>query len=272
MATHLRELSDTPTVEISGLVRSFDARIILDRLDLTIRRGEFVALLGRSGSGKTTLLRALAGLDHDADGAGTLIVPKRVSVIFQDARLLPWKRVLDNIVFGLAGRDAFDRGRQALAEVELAGREAAWPNELSGGEQQRVALARCLVREPELLLADEPVRRPRCADPHPHARAAAAPLRAASSGSSAGHARRRRGDPAGRSGAGPGPGSGRCGHCGRLAGPRGLCKQALRRAAQRISRLARRCRAGRGAGLTGFVASPAGPVSQRDLAGALVMG
>jgi sulfonate transport system ATP-binding protein len=156
MATHARRLTGSPAVEIRRLVRSFDARIILDRIDLTIRRGEFVALLGRSGSGKTTLLRALADLDYGAAGSGELIVPERLSVIFQDARLLPWKRVLDNVVFGLSGPDPLDRGRQALAEVELAGREAAWPNELSGGEQQRVALARCLVREPELLLADEP--------------------------------------------------------------------------------------------------------------------
>src|SRR5204863_980123 len=72
----------------------------------------------------------------------------------QDARLLPWARVLDNVVLGLDG--ARERGRAALAEVGLAGRERAWPNELSGGEQQRVALARSLVREPALLLADEP--------------------------------------------------------------------------------------------------------------------
>jgi sulfonate transport system ATP-binding protein len=143
-------------VQVHNLTRSYEGRQVLDGLDLAIGAGEFVALLGRSGSGKSTLLRALAGLDHDVTGSGELRVPGKVSVVFQDSRLLPWKRVLDNVVLGLAGSDAEQRGREALAEVSLAGREAAWPNQLSGGEQQRVALARSLVRDPELLLADEP--------------------------------------------------------------------------------------------------------------------
>jgi sulfonate transport system ATP-binding protein len=146
----------TAVVQIRGLVRRFTRKGVLDGVDLEIGAGEFVALLGRSGSGKSTLLRALADLDHEAEGSGTLIVPDRLSVVFQDARLLPWKRVLDNVVLGLDGPGARERGRQALAEVELEGRERSWPHELSGGEQQRVALARSLVRQPALLLADEP--------------------------------------------------------------------------------------------------------------------
>ena len=86
-----------------------------------------MALIGRSGSGKSTLLRALAGLDRDVAGHGRLRVPDKVSVVFQDSRLLPWRRVLDNVTFGLRGRSAADRGRQALAEVGLEGREKAWP-------------------------------------------------------------------------------------------------------------------------------------------------
>jgi sulfonate transport system ATP-binding protein len=142
------------TVQVRDLVRRYDDRAVLDGLDLDIEPGEFVALLGKSGSGKSTLLRALAGLDSDVAGSGELVVPVNVSVVFQDSRLLPWARVLDNVVLGLQGAE--ERGRQSLEEVGLAGREKAWPNELSGGEQQRVALARSLVREPELLLADEP--------------------------------------------------------------------------------------------------------------------
>jgi len=162
MATHARELTtETATgrsaVRVRGLNRSFSqAGGVLDGLDLDIAAGEFVALIGRSGSGKSTLLRALAGLDRDVAGHGEITVPSQVSVVFQDSRLLPWKRVLDNVLLGLRSHGAAVRGREALAEVGLAGRERAWPHELSGGEQQRAALARSLVREPELLLADEP--------------------------------------------------------------------------------------------------------------------
>ncbi|MDB5528434.1 MAG: sulfonate transporter ATP-binding protein [Devosia sp.] len=155
MAPHASRLTDN-AVAIRDLVRGFNGRTVLDGIDLDIRRGEFVALLGRSGSGKSTLLRALADLDHDVVGTGRLEAPVNKSVVFQDARLLPWKRVLDNVILGLSDAGAAARGTSALAEVGLAGRETAWPVELSGGEQQRVALARSLVRDPALLLADEP--------------------------------------------------------------------------------------------------------------------
>ncbi|PXA82932.1 sulfonate ABC transporter ATP-binding protein [Nostoc sp. 3335mG] len=142
-------------VQVRDLARRYTLKGVLNGVDLDVAPGEFVALLGRSGSGKSTLLRALAGLDHEAEGSGTIRVPERTSVIFQDARLLPWLNVLDNVILGLGGTMR-ERGLATLAEVGLARREDAWPHELSGGEQQRVALARALVREPELLLADEP--------------------------------------------------------------------------------------------------------------------
>ena len=142
-------------VRIRDLKRTFTLKGVLNGVDLDIAPGEFVALLGRSGSGKSTLLRALAGIDHEAEGTGEIALPPRIAVIFQDARLLPWLRVLDNVTLGLP-RQALPRAAQALEEVGLAGRERSWPHQLSGGEQQRVALARALVRDPALLLADEP--------------------------------------------------------------------------------------------------------------------
>jgi sulfonate transport system ATP-binding protein len=142
-------------VRIRDLKRTFTLKGVLDGIDLDIAPGEFVALLGRSGSGKSTLLRALAGIDHEAEGTGEIALPPKSAVIFQDARLLPWLRVLDNILLGQPTA-ARERALQALEEVGLGGRENSWPHELSGGEQQRVALARALVRDPALLLADEP--------------------------------------------------------------------------------------------------------------------
>src|ERR671921_437130 len=144
-----------PVVQVSNLVRSFGrGPNILDGLDLTIRSGEFVALLGRSGSGKSTLLRTLAGLDEAP--AGTVTVPAERAVVFQEPRLIPWKRVWANVALGLRTPDARERAVAALSEVGLSHRLEAWPLTLSGGEAQRAALARALVREPKLLLLDEP--------------------------------------------------------------------------------------------------------------------
>ncbi|RXT51315.1 sulfonate ABC transporter ATP-binding protein [Bosea sp. Tri-44] len=156
MAQDSGRLTQPPVVEVRGLTRRYGERTIIDGVDLDIGRGEFVALLGRSGSGKSTFLRALAGLDHGVPGSGRLGTPDGVSVVFQDARLLPWKKVVDNVSLGLRGETPRERALHALAEVELTARAQAWPTQLSGGEQQRAALARSLVREPELLLLDEP--------------------------------------------------------------------------------------------------------------------
>ncbi len=139
---------------VRGLSRSFGDRAVLAGLDLDIAPGEFVALIGRSGSGKSTLLRALAGLDQEV--TGQLYVEGPVSVAFQEPRLVPWKKVLANVALGLRLADPQAVARTALDEVGLAERASAWPATLSGGEAQRASLARALVREPRLLLLDEP--------------------------------------------------------------------------------------------------------------------
>lgn len=136
------------------LSRSFDGRVVLDHLDLDIQRGEFVAMIGRSGTGKSTLLRALAGLDQGVTGERGVNAP--TAVVFQEPRLVPWKKVWNNVALGLRADDPRTVARTALDEVGLAARADAWPLTLSGGEAQRAALARALVRDPGLLLLDEP--------------------------------------------------------------------------------------------------------------------
>ena len=141
-------------VVVEKVVRRFGDRTVLDGLDLTIADDELVVLLGPSGCGKSTLLRLLAGLDRP--DAGLVEVPVKRAIVFQAHRLLPWQRVLRNVSIGLRGPDAEQQARDALAEVGLADRANAWPKQLSGGEAQRVSLARALVAEPELVLLDEP--------------------------------------------------------------------------------------------------------------------
>ncbi|RKT99698.1 aliphatic sulfonate ABC transporter ATP-binding protein [Burkholderia sp. Nafp2/4-1b] len=147
-------------VTLSGVSKRFGARTVLDNVELGIARGSFVAIVGRSGCGKSTLLRLVAGLETPSsgtlatrgEGGGAL----DTRIMYQDARLLPWKTVLQNVMLGL-GRGARDRARAVLDEVGLLERANDWPAQLSGGQRQRVALARALVHRPQLLLLDEPL-------------------------------------------------------------------------------------------------------------------
>ena len=150
-------------VSAQDVVKAFGTRRVLDGVDLHIAPGEFVAIVGRSGCGKSTLLRLVAALEQATAGQLTLdgepLEQHRedVRIMFQDARLLPWKRVVDNVALGLPPVHARQQALEALAQVGLADRANDWPAVLSGGQRQRVALARALVHRPRLLLLDEPL-------------------------------------------------------------------------------------------------------------------
>jgi sulfonate transport system ATP-binding protein len=159
-AAALRGLSLT----IRGLRKSFGDNDVLRGIDLHIPAGQFVAIVGRSGCGKSTLLRLIAGLDRATAGSiafGEEARAEDVRVMFQEPRLLPWARVLDNVEVGLgrqrASADAKARAESALIEVGLGDKREQWPSVLSGGQKQRVALARALVSRPRVLAFDEPL-------------------------------------------------------------------------------------------------------------------
>jgi NitT/TauT family transport system ATP-binding protein len=152
-----------PAVDLRGVRRTFPGPVhALDGVDLQVAVGEFVAILGPSGCGKSTLLRIIAGLDKpDAGTMNVADVERRIAYVFQDAHLLPWRNVLDNVALPLElkGEARSERETAARWAVKLVGLEDAltrYPAELSGGMRMRTSLARALVAKPKLLLLDEP--------------------------------------------------------------------------------------------------------------------
>jgi NitT/TauT family transport system ATP-binding protein len=168
----LETLANAPLIEVRGVCQSYaraDANdlVVLEQVDLTLRQGEIVGLLGRSGSGKSTLLRIIAGLFRPTRGevvchGQSVRGPTLgVAMVFQTFALFPWLTVLENVELGLEaiGVEKSERRRRALSAIDLIGLdgfESAYPKELSGGMRQRVGFARALVVHPELLLMDEP--------------------------------------------------------------------------------------------------------------------
>ncbi|AYF75360.1 ATP-binding cassette domain-containing protein [Nocardia yunnanensis] len=160
-------LIELRAIDMSFTGASGEPLTVLDRVNLRLREGEIVALLGRSGSGKSTLLRLIAGLL--APTSGQVIYRDRplrgtnpgAALVFQSFALMPWLSVQDNVELGLAARGVAPalrrrRALEAIDRIGLDGFESAYPKELSGGMRQRVGFARALVLEPDLLLMDEP--------------------------------------------------------------------------------------------------------------------
>lgn len=152
-------------VRMEGAGKRFGTRQVLQDVNLNVAAGQFLSVVGRSGCGKSTLLRLLAGLDTASVGRvrvdGRPVEQSRhdTRIMYQDARLLPWQTVADNVALGLKGRRGEIRkiAIESLDQVGLADRADDWPGVLSGGQRQRVALARALAHRPRLLLLDEPL-------------------------------------------------------------------------------------------------------------------
>ena len=165
-------LNLAPLLDVQDVCKSFrkpdgDELVVLDKVNLQLRPGEIVGLLGRSGSGKSTLLRQIAGLDGPTSGVvsylGHPVVgpASGIAMVFQSFALFPWLTVLENVQLGLEAQGVAEdemrkRSLQAIDLIGLDGFESAYPRELSGGMRQRVGFARALVVHPNIILMDEP--------------------------------------------------------------------------------------------------------------------
>ena len=158
-------------IEFKNVVKRFGDNTVLDHIDFGIEKGDLVTLLGPSGCGKSTLLRCLSGLEAVSEGqiilngrdiTGVPASKRNIGMVFQQYSLFPNMTVEQNIAFGLKMQKADPaviekRVQEAIAMVELTGKESSYPANLSGGQQQRAALARSIVTEPDVLLLDEPL-------------------------------------------------------------------------------------------------------------------
>src|SRR4051794_28241495 len=156
-----QQLHTDSALEISDVRRVFEGGVVaVDRVSFSVSQGEFLAILGPSGCGKSTLLRMIAGLDRPSEGTIRGVHSRRVAYVFQDAHLLPWRNVLQNVALPLElrGVNLNLRREQAVRALEKVGLDDAlmrYPAQLSGGMRMRVSLARALVTNPDLLLLDE---------------------------------------------------------------------------------------------------------------------
>lgn len=149
-------------IKTERLSKRFGCHTILEDINITIKPGQFVAVVGKSGCGKSTLLRLMEGLETPTEGrilvngAQKNGVDSNIRFVFQEPRLLPWKKVIENVRLGAyQHEDAL--AKQALKSVGLSDKETDWPHVLSGGQRQRVSLARALAGQPKVLLLDEPL-------------------------------------------------------------------------------------------------------------------
>jgi NitT/TauT family transport system ATP-binding protein len=149
-------------MRVANLTISYGGDPVLEGASIAVGEGQFVSLLGPSGSGKSSLLRAVIGLQEPLEGSiEREVAPSDVAILFQDDALLPWKTARDNVALGLTlngmrRRQALEQADLWLDRLGLTGFGDRFPRHLSGGQRKRVALAQVLVREPKLLLMDEP--------------------------------------------------------------------------------------------------------------------
>lgn len=143
-------------ISVENLTVNYNGYDAIKGVNFTAAHGEFVAIVGKSGSGKTTFLQALARF---VKSSGKILIPGTVGMVFQHYAVFPWMTVSENIGFGLGNRSLEEKQQIILEHLALAHLEEkkdSYPTELSGGQVQRVALARCLAHDPEVLLMDEP--------------------------------------------------------------------------------------------------------------------